>query len=126
MKDGVAVDGRIDIDAQDAQFASVVYPGAVSPTSIWPLAARPLSSVEQYDRYDPKSGKVDPGYPEPIIGNWPGFPASFAADVNAAVVWTNGKAYCLVTKLLLAWKGGDKHVVDLLTPLVHNSPRRVS
>jgi Hemopexin/Astacin (Peptidase family M12A) len=93
MKDGIAVDGGTDIDAQDAQFASVVYPGAVSPTSIWPNGKAYFFRGAEYDRYDPKADKVDPGYPLPIAGNWPGFPPTFAAGVNAAVVWTNGKAY---------------------------------
>ena len=33
------------------------------------------------------------GYPKPIANNWPGFPAAFAAGIDAAVVWNNGKAY---------------------------------
>jgi hypothetical protein len=93
MKDGIAVDGGTDIDAQDAQFTAKVYPGAVSPTSIWPNGKAYFFKGAQYARYDVKADKVDPGYPQPIQGNWPGFPASFAAGINAAVVWNNGKAY---------------------------------
>jgi hypothetical protein len=44
-------------------------------------------------RYDIAADKVDPGYPAAIAGNWPGFPANFAAGINAAVLWNNGKAY---------------------------------
>jgi hypothetical protein len=47
----------------------------------------------QYLRYDVKTDKVDAGYPKPIAGNWKGFPASFAAGIDAAVMWNNGKAY---------------------------------
>ena len=93
MKDGVAVPGGTDIDSQDAQFAARVYPSPVSPTSIWPNGKAYFFRGSQYDRYDPKLDKVDPGYPKPIAGNWPGFPASFAAGVDAWVLWTNGKAY---------------------------------
>ncbi len=93
MKDGVAVDGGTDIDAQDAQFAGSVYPGPVSPASIWPNGKVYFFKGAQYSRYDPKTDKVDAGYPKPIAGNWPGFPANFAAGVNAGVLWTNGKAY---------------------------------
>jgi hypothetical protein len=93
MKDGIAVDGGTDIDAQDAQFAALVYPRAVSPTSIWPNGKAYFFKEAQYERYDPKTDKVDAGYPKPILGNWPGFPASFATGVNATVVWGNGKAY---------------------------------
>jgi hypothetical protein len=42
---------------------------------------------------DAKTDKVDPGYPVPIAGNWPGFPPAFAAGVSAGVMWNNGKAY---------------------------------
>ncbi|MDP1774858.1 MAG: hemopexin repeat-containing protein [Methylobacter sp.] len=93
MKDGVAVDGGADIDALDAQFAGTLYPRSVSPTSIWPNGKAYFFKGAQYDRYDPKADKVDPGYPKPIQGNWPGFPAGFEAGVNAAVVWGNGKVY---------------------------------
>jgi hypothetical protein len=93
MKDGVAVTGGTDIDSSDAQFSATVYPGAVSPASIWPNGKAYFFKGPQYDRYDPKLDKVDPGYPQPIGGNWPGFPASFAAGVDAWVLWTNGRAY---------------------------------
>jgi hypothetical protein len=93
MKDGIAVDGGTDIDAQDAQFAASVYPRPVSPTSIWPNGKAYFFKGTEYARYDAKADKVDPGYPKAIQGNWPGFPNTFAAGVNVAVVWGNGKAY---------------------------------
>jgi hypothetical protein len=49
----------------------------------------------EYIRVDPNNGwNVDAGYPKPIAGNWPGFPADFAAGVDAAL-WsgTNQKIY---------------------------------
>ncbi len=49
----------------------------------------------EYIRVDPNNGwNVDPGYPKPIAGNWPGFPADFAAGVDDAV-WsgTTNKIY---------------------------------
>jgi hypothetical protein len=51
--------------------------------------------ADQYIRVDPNNGwNVDPGYPKPIEGNWPGFPGSFAQGVDAAL-WsgTNQKIY---------------------------------
>jgi hypothetical protein len=93
MEDGIAVPGGTDIDAQDAQFAGLVYPGAVAPTSIWPSGKVYFFKGAQYMRYDVKADKVDAGYPLPIAGNWPGFPATFATGVNADVVWNNGKVY---------------------------------
>ncbi|MCH2231832.1 MAG: hemopexin repeat-containing protein [Crocinitomicaceae bacterium] len=49
----------------------------------------------EYVRIDPNnSWKVEPGYPKPIAGNWPGFPSNFANGVDAAI-WTekNDKIY---------------------------------
>ncbi|NER99910.1 MAG: hypothetical protein F6J86_39940, partial [Symploca sp. SIO1B1] len=46
----------------------------------------------QYDRYDIKKDRVDPGYPASIINNWHGWPENFM-DIDAGVVWDNGKAY---------------------------------
>jgi Hemopexin/Astacin (Peptidase family M12A) len=93
MKDGVAVPGGNDINAQDATFAAQIYPVAVSPSSIWPNGKAYFFKGAQYLRYDPATDKTDAGYPKPIAGNWPGFPAGFATGVNAGVIWNNGKAY---------------------------------
>ncbi len=49
----------------------------------------------QYVRVDPnKNWNVDPDYPKPINGNWPGFPSPFTGGVDAAL-WseTNQKIY---------------------------------
>ena len=44
---------------------------------------------DQYIRVDPGSGwDVGAGYPKPIAGNWPGFPAEFADGVDAGL-WSN-------------------------------------
>lgn len=49
---------------------------------------------DQYIRYDTTSNAVDPGYPRPIAGNWPGMAeAGFADGIDAAVRWPTGKAY---------------------------------
>ena len=48
---------------------------------------------DQYIRVDSNS-KMDPGYPLPIAGNWPGLPASFNAGIDAALMRkSNGKIY---------------------------------
>jgi Hemopexin/Astacin (Peptidase family M12A) len=93
MKDGIAVPGGSDINAQDAQFAAKIYPIAISPSSIWPNGKTYFFKGAQYLRFDPKADKTDPGYPKPIKGNWSGFPTDFAAGINAAAIWNNGKAY---------------------------------
>lgn len=49
----------------------------------------------QYIRIDPANGwRVDAGYPKPIAGNWPGWPANFASGISAAL-WSdpNDKIY---------------------------------
>ncbi|MDJ0836617.1 MAG: hemopexin repeat-containing protein [Acidobacteriota bacterium] len=43
-----------------------------------------------YYRYDLAANRMDPGYPRPIQGNWPGLGFN---TVDAAVNWQNGKAY---------------------------------
>jgi len=49
---------------------------------------------DQYIRYDIPMDKVDPGYPLPIAGNWPGFTeAGFDSTIDAALNYGNGKAY---------------------------------
>ena len=50
---------------------------------------------DQYLRVDPfNDWNVDPDYPKPIAGNWPGFPAHFAAGIDAAI-WSgkNNRIY---------------------------------
>jgi len=93
MKDGVAITGGSDIDALDAQFAGLVYPGPLTPSCIWPNGKAYFFKGKQYLRYDAKADKTDAGYPKPIAGNWPGFPAGFTTGVGAYVLWGGGKAY---------------------------------
>ncbi|BBZ34765.1 hemopexin repeat-containing protein [Mycolicibacterium confluentis] len=93
MKDGIAVPGGPDINNLDATFAGQLYPGPVSPTSMWPNGKVYLFKGSQYVRYNVAADKVDAGYPLPIAGNWPGFPADFASGIDSGVLWTNGKAY---------------------------------
>ena len=47
----------------------------------------------QYVRYDITTDRVDPGYPLPIAGNWPGLAEAGFDSIDAAVNWGNGKAY---------------------------------
>jgi hypothetical protein len=66
---------------------------AKSPTSIWPNGKAYFFKGDQYVRYDAKTDKADPNYPQPIAGHWSGFPPDFEAGVDAEVVWGNGKVY---------------------------------
>jgi hypothetical protein len=44
---------------------------------------------DRYVRVNPTGGwAVEPGYPRPIAGNWPGFPADFASGVQCGE-WTD-------------------------------------
>jgi hypothetical protein len=45
---------------------------------------------DQYLRYNIAADRVDPGYPVPIAGHWPGL---WTDHIDAGVVWPNGKAY---------------------------------
>jgi hypothetical protein len=58
---------------------------------VWPNGKAYLFSGSEYVRYDISSDRVDPGYPAPIAGNWPGL----WSPVGAGVIWPNGKAYFL-------------------------------
>ena len=50
-----------------------------------------LFSGSDYFRFNLKTGRMDPGYPRPIAGSWPGL--SFTSGIDAAVMWNNGHAY---------------------------------
>ncbi len=51
-------------------------------------------SNNSYLRYDRVDDQVDEDFPKPITGNWPGFDTTdFAAWVDAAVNWGNGKVF---------------------------------
>ena len=91
MKDGQAVSGGNDINALDAQFSGLIYPGPVAPSCIWPNGKAYFFKGKQYLRYDVVADHVDPGYPRPIAGNWPGM---WPEKIDAAICWPgNGKAY---------------------------------
>jgi hypothetical protein len=48
----------------------------------------------QYVRFDLVSNRVDPGYPQPVAGNWRGLAEiGFGRGVDAAVNWGDGYAY---------------------------------
>ena len=46
-----------------------------------------------YFRFDIANDRVDPGYPKMIRTGWHGFPTTFEAGIDAAIVWPNGKAF---------------------------------
>jgi hypothetical protein len=124
--EGILVRGETDFAPQGGCNVSLVCPstgcrgedvtratefaGLVPVTSIWPNDSVYFLKGSQYSRYNVKADRVDSGYPKPIAGNWPGFPASFAAGVSAGLMWTNGKAYF--------FKGGEYIRYDVATDQV--------
>jgi len=62
---------------------------------VWPNGKAYFFKGDQYVRYniDPKNEGVDPGYPYPIKGNWPGLGEAFPHGIDAAIVWQKEKAY---------------------------------
>jgi phosphodiesterase/alkaline phosphatase D-like protein len=47
----------------------------------------------EYIRYNIPEDRVDPGYPKPIAGNWPGLAEAFPQGVDSAIDWGNGYVY---------------------------------
>ena len=41
---------------------------------------------DQYVRFTTVGGGVDPGYPKPIAGNWPGLPPEFQSGIDAVLM----------------------------------------
>ena len=55
----------------------------------------------QYVKVNPSNGwHMEPGYPKLIEGNWPGFPASFASGIDAAI-WSG------TNKMIYFFKGSQ-------------------
>ncbi|MER5371438.1 hemopexin repeat-containing protein [Streptomyces sp. NPDC002722] len=71
-------------------FVETLSSRMVTAPVFWPNAKAYLFTAGQYYRYDPATQRVDPGYPKPIAGNWPGL---WGDRIDAGVVWPNGKAY---------------------------------
>jgi Lysine-specific metallo-endopeptidase/Hemopexin len=57
---------------------------------MWPNGKMYVFVAGRYFRYDVATDRVDPGYPLPIAGNWPGL---WGDGIQGGVVWNNGKAY---------------------------------
>ncbi len=71
-------------------FVETMADRMLTAAVVWPNGKAYLFVAGRYYRYDIASDRVDPGYPLPIEGNWPGL---WGDRVDAGVVWPNGKAY---------------------------------
>jgi hypothetical protein len=57
----------------------------------WPGKGSYLFMRDKYARFT--GDTHDAGYPRPIAGNWPDFPAVWGLGVDAAMLWDNGRVY---------------------------------
>ncbi|NUP79103.1 MAG: hypothetical protein HOV96_16325 [Nonomuraea sp.] len=78
----------------------------------------------RYVRYDIAADRVDPGYPLPVAGNWPGMAeAGFAGSFDAAINWGNGKAYFFRGRDYLRYDiGADRVDPGYPLPIAGNWP----
>lgn len=95
---------RFDIPSdkvdQDPRLIREWWPGW--PQSWWSggiQGALPLNQFiyffrgGEYIRFDMNENRVSPGYPRPIAGNWPGWPASWSDGIDGCVRWAGNLAY---------------------------------
>ena len=72
----------------------------------------------EYLRYDMIADRVSDGYPRPIAGNWPGWPAAWADGVDGCIGWSNGLVYF--------FKGANYIRYDMNTDRVTKAPSPIS
>lgn len=61
---------------------------------------------DQYIRHTFNKG-MDSGYPKKIKGNWKKFPTDYTKGVDAAIYWTNGRAYFFKGDRYIRYKPGS-------------------
>lgn len=76
------------------QPISLKWPGIwtdrVDAILVWPVPRNGRTVAyffrdDQYIRFDIKNHRADPGYPKPIVGNWPNF--KFPDGIDGALAW---------------------------------------
>lgn len=116
--------GQDKVD-QDPRLTREWWPGW--PESWWSgsiQAALPLNQFiyffrgAEYIRFDMNENRVTPGYPKPIAGYWPGWPASWNDGVDGCVRWVDNKAYF--------FKGGNYIRYDLSLDKVTKEPTAIT
>jgi hypothetical protein len=86
VHDDSADDGSIDLCYRAAPRLDDVV--------LWNNGKAYMFHGDGYIRYDVAADRMDPGYPGLIAPNWRGLADRFfASDLDAVVLWTNGKAY---------------------------------
>ena len=74
----------------------------VDAAVVWPNGRAYFFRGGEYLAFDVEQDEVMPGYPQPIHGNWRGFPAHWPG-VDSAVVFPNGRAYFFRNNEVLAF-----------------------
>ncbi|MET0789210.1 MAG: hemopexin repeat-containing protein [Cellulomonas sp.] len=74
--------------------ASSAFDSGIDAAVNWGNGKAYLFKGGQYIRHDIAADTLDPGYPKPIKGNWPGVDGTiFEKDVDDVVNYGNGKVY---------------------------------
>ena len=67
-----------------SQVTVTVNPVATGPISKAQTGKVYFFNGDEYLRYDMAGDHADPGFPQPIIGNWPGWPTSWVSGVGGS------------------------------------------
>ena len=75
-------------------LAELGFADSIQAAANWGNGKLFLFRGDAYVRYDVAADRADDGYPLSIADQWPGLAeAGFAADLDAAIVWPNRKAF---------------------------------
>jgi hypothetical protein len=113
-------------EESDLSVPVITFPKAVSrpiPTGfdagvVWPNGKAYFLKGSNYYRVqiDPPNPGVEPGYPAPISGRWPGLGEVFPIGIDAAVIWPNGKAYLFKGSQYVRYSISPREGVDVGYP----------